>query len=237
MLELIHLKKQLANFELSIDITLSIDRTTAIFGISGSGKTTLINLLSGLSKPDKGIIRLNGHTFNDSEKKCFIPASKRKIGYIFQDARLFPHYNVKRNLTYGMKKNEQQSFNQVVELLNIDKLLTRYPSTLSGGEKQRVAIGRALLSSPELLLMDEPLSSLDLPLKQELLSYLEFLPHETKIPIIYVSHSLNEIRRIAQQVMLIKEGKLQALVSVDEITTNPIFAPWQMTTLNDDLLD
>ena len=209
MLE-INLTKTLGEFQLEADLQIPAQGVTAVFGLSGSGKTSLINMISGLLTPDSGFIRLNGKTLVDRAQHINLAPNKRHIGYVFQDARLFPHYTVKGNLCYGMKKKSAVDFQQVLHLLGIEALLKRYPATLSGGEKQRVAIGRALLTDPEILLMDEPLSALDLPRKRELLAYLHALSHKIRIPILYVSHSPDEIKALAQRVILMDNGKVTA---------------------------
>ena len=173
----INIEKQLGQLQLKVYTHLPLQGVTAVFGRSGAGKTSLVNLLGGLTTPDKGEISL-GDTLLFKHKTVNLPPEKRRIGYVFQEARLFPHYSVKGNLTYGMRYKAPELFDKVVSLLGIEKLLSRYPSTLSGGEKQRVAIGRALLTSPQMLLMDEPLASLDLPRKRELLPYLQTLAQE-----------------------------------------------------------
>ncbi|MBF0752178.1 MULTISPECIES: molybdenum ABC transporter ATP-binding protein ModC [unclassified Pasteurella] len=223
----INIKKQLGKLALEANLQLPIQGVTAIFGLSGAGKTALINLVSGLTKPDEGFIRLNDRTLVDTETQQNVPIHLRKIGYVFQDARLFPHYTVKGNLCYGVKNVSKEEFDYIVELLGINHLLKRYPLTLSGGEKQRVAIGRALLTDPEILLMDEPLSALDLPRKRELMHYLERLSQEIHIPILYVTHSLEELLRLADRVVLMENGKVRACDSVERIWNSTIFAPWK----------
>ena len=223
----INVKKQLGQLALQANIQVPEQGVTAIFGLSGSGKTSLINLVSGLIQPDEGFIRLNDRTLVDIESQESLPTHLRKIGYVFQDARLFPHYTVKGNLRYGMKNVSQDDFNYIVDLLGITYLLKRYPLTLSGGEKQRVAIGRALLAEPDILLMDEPLSALDVPRKRELMQYLERLSKEINIPILYVTHSLDELLRLADRVVLMENGIVKAYDSVEKIWNSPIFAPWK----------
>lgn len=223
----INVKKQLGQLALQANIQVPDQGVTAIFGLSGSGKTSLINLVSGLIQPDEGFIRLNDRTLVDMETQESLPTHLRKIGYVFQDARLFPHYTVKGNLRYGMKNVSQDDFLYIVDLLGITHLLKRYPLTLSGGEKQRVAIGRALLTDPDILLMDEPLSALDVPRKRELMQYLERLSKEINIPILYVTHSLDELLRLADRVVLMENGIVKAYDSVEKIWNSPIFAPWK----------
>ena len=154
---------------LQICETLPASGITAVFGVSGAGKTSLINAISGLTRPQAGRIVLNGRVLNDTAQRICLAPEQRRIGYVFQDARLFPHYKVRGNLQYGMAKSMVSQFDKLVDLLGIAPLLDRLPGRLSGGEKQRVAIGRALLTAPELLLLDEPLASLDIPRKRELL--------------------------------------------------------------------
>lgn len=187
---------------------------TALFGPSGSGKTTLVNLIAGLIRPNEGRIVAGDRVLADSERRIMLPASRRRIGYVFQDARLFPHLTVKQNLRYGRffapRGERYVGEDVVIDLLGIRHLLDRRPDGLSGGEKQRVAIGRALLASPRLLLMDEPLASLDEPRKAEILPYIERLRDEGGIPIVYVSHSVAEVARLATEIVVLREGKVAA---------------------------
>ena len=223
----IDVKKQLGTLPLEAHLDIPSQGVTALFGLSGSGKSSLINLVSGLIDPAEGVISLNDRElFNSAENSC-VPINQRNIGYVFQDARLFPHYTVNGNLRYGMKNTSKDEFNYIVELLGIGHLLKRYPITLSGGEKQRVAIGRALLTDPEILLMDEPLSALDLPRKRELMNYLERLSKEINIPILYVTHSLDELLRLAERVVLLTNGKVEAYDVLENIWESPLFLPWK----------
>lgn len=226
MLE-INVKKRLGSLDLEVDVVVPSQGVTALFGLSGSGKSSLINLVSGLIALDQGYIKLNNRTLANSQTKCHLPPERRQMGYVFQDARLFPHYTVKGNLAYGMKHVNQAQYQEIIELLGIGGLLKRYPLTLSGGEKQRVAIGRALLTQPELLLMDEPLAALDLPRKHELLDYLDRLAKEIQIPILYVSHSLEELLRLAQRVILLQQGKVQAYGELESVWNSAHFLPWK----------
>ncbi|PHM52781.1 molybdenum ABC transporter ATP-binding protein ModC [Xenorhabdus sp. KK7.4] len=225
MLEL-NFEQHLGDLHMQVDTTLPAESITAIFGLSGAGKTSLINAIAGLTRPQKGRITLNQRILVDTEHKIFLPPEKRRIGYVFQDARLFPHYRVKGNLQYGMSPDMQPHFGKIVELLGIEHLLSRFPITLSGGEKQRVAIGRALLTGPELLLMDEPMASLDLPRKRELLPYLEKLSEDIKIPILYVSHNLDEIIHLADNVVVMDKGKIRMSGTLEEVWSNSILRPW-----------
>ncbi|WP_150539605.1 molybdenum ABC transporter ATP-binding protein ModC [Actinobacillus vicugnae] len=233
----INLHQTLGQLELDINLDIPNKGVTAIFGRSGAGKSSFINLIAGLSVPQKGVIRLNQQTLFDSEKGINIAPEKRRIGYVFQEHRLFPHYTVEQNLKYGYKRSDFSHFSQIVQLLGIEHLLTRYPASLSGGEKQRVAIGRALLSEPQLLLMDEPLSALDLPRKQELMNYLSKLARQIKIPILYVSHSLDEIIRLADNLILLEQGKIVAFDSVSKVWHSPAFAAWQPESQKMSLLE
>ncbi|TQS73873.1 molybdenum ABC transporter ATP-binding protein [Rhodobacteraceae bacterium] len=200
---------------------------TALFGPSGAGKTTLINAISGLLRPDTGQIRIGGQVLFDSTTGRFIPPERRRIGYVFQDPRLFPHLNVRRNLTYGArfapKGATGPDFDQVTELLGITKLLDRRTADLSGGEKSRIAIGRALLAKPQLLLMDEPLAALDAPRRGEILPFLERV-RDMGVPIIYVSHAMAEVARLADTVVLIKDGKVRATGTVSDLLSDPDLA-------------
>lgn len=201
----------------SVNASFIADGTgiTALFGRSGAGKTSVIHMIAGLVRPDSGRIIVNGKTYFDSGKGVDIPPHKRRFGYVFQDGRLFPHLSVKSNLTYGLKlvppSESYIEFDQVVELLGIGHLLDRRPAKLSGGEKQRVAIGRALLTSPHLLLMDEPLASLDDERKSEVLPFVARLPKAFSVPILYVSHSVDEIRNLADRVVVMDSGSTVAM--------------------------
>ena len=225
MLEL-NFSQTLGNHCLTINETLPANGITAIFGVSGAGKTSLINAISGLTRPQKGRIVLNGRVLNDADKGICLTPEKRRVGYVFQDARLFPHYKVRGNLRYGMAKSMVDQFDKLVTLLGIEPLLERLPGSLSGGEKQRVAIGRALLTAPELLLLDEPLASLDIPRKRELLPYLQRLTREINIPMLYVSHSLDEILHLADRVMVLENGQVKAFGALEEVWGSSVMNPW-----------
>jgi molybdate transport system ATP-binding protein len=194
---------------------------TALFGPSGSGKTTIINAIAGLLHPDHGRITNGSQTLLDAHTN--LPPHRRRIGYVFQDSRLFPHLTVRQNLLYGRHFNPQDkpTLTQVVTLLGIAPLLNRRPTTLSGGERQRVAIGRALLSNPQILLMDEPLAALDDTRKSEILPYIEQLRDSTAIPILYVSHSVAEITRLATHVILLQNGQIRQSGSVAQVFSDP----------------
>lgn len=225
MLEL-NFTQRLGDHTLTLNAHLPASGITAIFGVSGAGKTSLINAIGGLTKPQEGSITLNGRVLSDAENKIHLPPEKRRIGYVFQDARLFPHYRVRGNLKYGMAKSLRPEFDNLVRLLGIEALLSRFPASLSGGEKQRVAIGRALLTAPEILLMDEPLASLDLPRKRELLPYLQKLAKTVNIPILYVSHSLDEILQLADNVLVLDNGGVKALGTVEKVWASSAMRPW-----------
>lgn len=207
-------------FELEASFASS-GRLTALFGPSGSGKSSLISVIAGLTRPDRGRVEVDGRVLIDTKAGIFIPMHKRRIGMVFQEALLFPHMSVAHNLRFGRwftpAAEHYADFDAVVELLGIGALLERRPGKLSGGEKQRVAIGRALLASPKLLLMDEPLASLDDARKAEILPYIERLRDETKIPIVYVSHSIAEVARLASDVVVLAEGKVMACGAAGEI--------------------
>lgn len=223
----IRLKKQLGNLCIDTDLNLQESGITALFGRSGAGKTSIINLIAGLQTPDTGKIVIGERVVFDAEQNINLAPEKRQIGYVFQGSRLFPHYTVSGNLRYGQRSKASQQLTLIAELLGIEHLLHRYPAALSGGEQQRVAIGRALLSNPAMLLMDEPLASLDEPRKKELLPYIEQLVKEVNIPIIYVSHSLDELLRLADQMVLLDQGKVVHCGAVADIWNSDAMLPWQ----------
>lgn len=201
---------------------------TALFGRSGSGKSTLVNAVAGLLRPDKGRIMLDGTVLLDTELGRMLPPQRRRMGYVFQDGRLFPHMTVRQNLLYGRwfaPKGQGAAIGRIVDLLGIGALLDRRPGGLSGGEKQRVAIGRAILSNPRLLLMDEPLAALDEARKAEILPYLERLRDEVRLPILYVSHSVAEVARLATTVILMEAGRVTAQGPAIEMLADPAIAP------------
>lgn len=222
-------KKLERGFQLSAEFASS-GRLTALFGRSGAGKTTLVNLIAGLVRPDSGRIAIDDHVLFDKAAGIDLPASQRRIGYVFQEGRLFPHMSVQSNLLYGRHltpiDRQWGSLDQVVDLLGIGHLLKRRPAALSGGEKQRVAIGRALLASPRLLLMDEPLASLDQQRKEEILPYIERLRDEMRLPIVYVSHAIEEIARIADTMIVLGEGRVIAGGPVGEILARTDLRPF-----------
>lgn len=222
----INVKKRLNSFTFTFNQTLDCQGITAILGVSGSGKSTLITLINGLLKPDHGSIKFNDNLLVDVEKNYYVAAQHRRIGTVFQDPLLFPHLKVNKNLTYGMPANMTKRFDEIIEVLNIKHILHRYPAMLSGGEKQRVAIGRAVLTNPQLLLMDEPLSALDMPRKKELMVYIQQLVNEMKIPIIYVTHNINEVKKLASHVAIIDQGKLYQYGDTTTILQNDYLADW-----------
>ena len=209
----VDVEKTLGEFSVAANFT-SDSGTTALFGPSGAGKTSIANMIAGLLKPGRGRIELDGEVLFDSAAGINVPAHRRGAGYVFQDGRLFPHFSVRRNLDYGrwMRRlpRDAAAFGHICELLDIGALLDRRPGALSGGERQRVALGRALLMKPRLLLLDEPLASLDRARKREILPYFERLRDEAKVPMIYVSHDPDEVRRIASRVVLLEDGRVKA---------------------------
>jgi molybdate transport system ATP-binding protein len=209
----VNISKRLGEF--AIDASFASEgRVTGLFGASGAGKTSLINMIAGLLRPDRGTIVVDGETLDDTAMKLHVPVHRRRIGYVFQDARLFPHLNVRQNLDYGRRMNrlagDAAQESRVTELLDIGNLMDRRPGRLSGGERQRVALGRALLSQPRLLLLDEPLGSLDEERKEEILPYLVRLRDEAGIPMVYVSHDASEMRQLATHVVTLQRGRVIA---------------------------
>lgn len=209
------------DFTLDVDFQGASSGVTALFGPSGAGKTSVVNIVAGLLRPDAGRIAVNGFCLFDSARRIDLPPEKRRIGYVFQDGRLLPHMSVHSNLTYGMRRTPVGrrfvKFDAVVDLLGIGHLLARRPARLSGGEKQRVAIGRALLTSPALLLMDEPLASLDAARKAEVLPFIMRLGRELAIPILYVSHAMDEILNLAARLVMIQNGRITAFGDVENL--------------------
>ncbi|SFO53967.1 molybdate transport system ATP-binding protein [Bradyrhizobium sp. Ghvi] len=217
----VDVEKQLGEFSLSASFS-SEGRVTGLFGASGAGKTSLINMIAGILRPDRGTIVIDGETVDDTAAGIHVPTWRRRIGYVFQDARLFPHLNVAQNLDYGRRMNRLASDpaqrTRVIELLDIGALLDRRPGKLSGGERQRVALGRALLSKPRLLLLDEPLGALDEARKLEILPYLVRLRDEANIPMVYVSHDVAELRQLATQIVMLRQGRVTSFGGVKVLT-------------------
>jgi molybdate transport system ATP-binding protein len=201
-------------FTLDVDLRLPGRGVTALFGQSGSGKTTCLRCMAGLEKPRSGYLRVNGELWLDTSSKVAVPTHRRALGYVFQEASLFPHLSVLGNLRFGLKRipvaQRKVDLEQAAVLLGIDHLLARMPSGLSGGERQRVGVARALLASPRLLLMDEPLAALDEARKREILPYLERLHDELDIPVLYVSHSTEEVARLADHLVVLEGGRVLA---------------------------
>ncbi|MBX3326910.1 MAG: molybdenum ABC transporter ATP-binding protein [Nitrospira sp.] len=215
---------QFPSFHLDVELDVPMSGITAIFGPSGSGKTTLLRCLAGLEQAPNGFIQLGEEVWQNERLGRCVPLYQRPIGYVFQEPRLFPHYDVRANLLYGYKRVPPHARRitpaQVVEILGIEHLLERRIHKLSGGEQQRVAIGRALLTSPKLLLLDEPLASLDIQRKQELLPYIRQLHEHLHIPVLYVSHAIAEILQLADRVVLLKDGKITAAGALNEMITS-----------------
>jgi molybdate transport system ATP-binding protein len=219
----VELHQRLGDF--TLDANFAFGETpgvTALFGRSGAGKSTIIQGIAGLSRPGRGRIVLNGETLLDTARGIFVPARARRIGVVFQDARLFPHLCVRTNLLYGWRRagasRDPHSIARIVALLGLEGLLARKPHALSGGERSRVALGRALLMNPRALLLDEPLAALDAPRKAEILPYLERLARETKIPVLYVSHALDEVARLADRMVVVADGHVVAEGSLFDVT-------------------
>ncbi len=214
----VNVEKQLGDFKLEASFT-SNGLVTGLFGNSGAGKTSIINMIAGLVAPDRGRISLDGEDLDDTATGLHIPPHRRRIGYVFQDARLFPHLSVRQNLDYGRRMNgfdpDDAAEKHTVDLLDIGHLLDRRPGQLSGGERQRVALGRALLAKPRLLLLDEPLGALDDERKAEILPYFVRLRDEASVPMVLVSHDAGEMRQLATNVVMLKRGKVVASGGVE----------------------
>ena len=211
MMLAVDVEKRLGAFTLAARFATAAGGT-ALFGASGAGKTTIVNMIAGLVAPDRGHIALDDETWFDSANRIDVPAHRRNVGYVFQEGRLFPHLNVAQNLRFGRwmrgLRHDPEVEARIVALLDLAPLLARRPGKLSGGERQRVAIGRALLMRPRLLLLDEPLASLDAARKAEILPYLERLRDEARVPLVYVSHQADEVKRVATTVVRIESGRV-----------------------------
>jgi molybdate transport system ATP-binding protein len=220
----VDVSKKLGDFSLQASFA-SEGRVTGLFGASGAGKTSLINMIAGLLRPDRGVVTLDGEILDDTSARVHVRPHRRRIGYVFQDARLFPHLDVRQNLDYGRRMNrlaeDPAQRERIVDLLDIGDLLDRRPGHLYGRERQRVAFGRALLSKPRLLLLDEPLGSLDEGRKVEILPYLVRLRDEAGIPMVYVSHDAAELRQLATQIVLLRRGQIAAFGGVKVLTGAP----------------
>ncbi|WP_147109294.1 molybdenum ABC transporter ATP-binding protein [Tateyamaria sp. syn59] len=213
------LRNRFGDFDLDVAFEAG-PGVTALFGRSGAGKTTIVNAVAGLLRPDHAQITLDGERFDS------LPVHRRRVGYVFQDARLFPHMSVADNLDYASRYGARASDRpRIIEMLGIGTLLDRPPATLSGGEKQRVALGRALLSNPRLLLMDEPLAALDAPRKAEILPYLDRLKAETGLPILYVSHAVDEVARLADHMVLLADGRVARAGPLFDVMADPAAVP------------
>jgi molybdate transport system ATP-binding protein len=214
-------ERRLGEFRLDVRLSVPSRGVSALFGRSGSGKTSIVNMLAGLIRPDRGRIVLDQTVLFDSESGADLPPERRRLGYVFQEGRLFPHLSVRNNLLYGHRRAPVRegaaTAEEIIDLLGIGHLLDRRPLSLSGGEKQRVAIGRALLAHPRLLLMDEPLASLDAARKEEILPFVERLRDHFRLPIVYVTHDLSEIVRLADTVALVAGGRVTAVGGVDDV--------------------
>jgi molybdate transport system ATP-binding protein len=224
----VQLSQSFESFDLDVGFDVP-EGLTVLFGASGSGKTTVVNAVAGLSRPDVARISAQGRVLVDSTSDVFLPAYRREIGYIFQEGRLFPHLTVQKNLLYGRRlarhRTDGVSFDRVVELLGLSDLLTRQPKHLSGGEQQRVAIGRALLARPKMILADEPLAALDEPRKAEIMPYFEMLRDDFSLPILYVSHSIAEVARLATTVVALENGRVTRVGPAAEVLGDPAFKP------------
>jgi molybdate transport system ATP-binding protein len=207
----VSLRHDFPGFSLAVDFAMPRAGVTALFGPSGAGKTTIVNAIAGTFRPREGRIVIAGRTVLDTRKGVFVPPQQRRAGMVFQDARLFPHMSVRDNLLFGWRrapvKADAGQIDRVIDLLGVAHLMGRRPRMLSGGEKSRVALGRALLSSPQILLLDEPLAALDSQRRGEILPYLERLRDETRLPMLYVSHSLDEVARLADDIVVVKGGR------------------------------
>ena len=210
----VNIRHDFAGFSLAVDFAVAEPGVTALFGRSGAGKSQTVQAIAGLMRPKSGVIALNGQTVLDTGRGTFVAPRFRRVGYVFQDSRLFPHMSVTSNLLYGWRRNGhpggERAVSELVELLGVGHLLDRRPSALSGGERQRIALGRALLADPQVLLLDEPMAALDAERKAEIMPYLERLRDEARIPILYVSHSLEEVTRLADHMILLAAGKVAA---------------------------
>ncbi len=220
----VDVRRRRADFELDAAFQAATPGVVALFGRAGCGKTTLVNIIAGLLRPDAGSVRLHDVTWVDVAARRELPAERRRVGYVFQDARLFPHLTVHGNLVYGQRRAPVAAgidLPHTVDLLGLGALLERRPHELSGGERQRVALGRALLSQPQLLLMDEPLASLDAPRREELLPYFEALRDRLRVPIVYVSHQFDEVLRLADHVVVMDAGRVAVQGDIGTVSRSP----------------
>lgn len=225
----VDIRHKIGKLDLNAQFDIAEPGITALFGPSGSGKTTIINAIAGLLRPDRGRITIHDRPVFDSMKRINLAPRKRRVGYVFQDARLFPHLSVAANLFFGHKRSDRPmtkaACDDVIGMLGIGSLLSRRPNLLSGGEKQRVSLGRALLGNPEILLLDEPLSALDQGRKNEIIPYLENLRDARQLPILYVSHAIDEVARLADHMVVMEGGKTLASGSVFDMLGRTDLAP------------
>ena len=225
----IAIAKGLGAFALDVAFATDQGRVTALFGASGAGKTATVRAIAGMVRPDRGHIRVRGETFFDEAAGLHLPPERRRVGYVFQDAKLFPHLTVRRNLLYGWRRaparERRTGVDDVVDLLGLADLLDRHPRSLSGGERQRVALGRALLAQPRILLMDEPLAALDAPRKAEILPFIERLRDALDLPIVYVSHAIDEVVRLADTLVVLEAGRVTAAGPLIETMRRPALRP------------
>lgn len=217
----VSVRKQVGTFHLKAEFKV-MGKRIGIFGPSGSGKSTLMLLLSGLLKPDEGYILLDGVPLFESKKRIHVPPEKRRIGVVFQQAHLFPHMSVKRNLMYGYKRISVSDRKiepvSLIEVLSLGPLLDRNVSKLSGGERQRVALGRTMLACPRLILMDEPLTGLDQDMKYQIIPYLKRVLDEFDVPLMFISHSLKEMRLMTDKVLVFKDGTVESLLPIEDLS-------------------
>lgn len=220
----VEVRRRLGNFALDVAFAAPTPGIVALYGRSGCGKTSTVNLIAGLADPDQGRIALDGEVLADVGRGLFVRAEDRRIGYVFQDGRLFPHLDVRGNLRYGLRRARgapRISLEQVGSLLGLAELLDRRVAGLSGGERQRVALGRALLSQPRLLLLDEPLAAVDAARREDVLPYLERLRDELRIPMVYVSHQFDEVARLATHVVVLEAGRVAVAGDLTQVAGNP----------------
>ena len=225
----VSLRHRFGPFELDSAFRIEKHGVTALFGPSGSGKTTIINMVAGLLRPDHGRIVIDSEVLLDTDAQIFVPARLRRTGYVFQDSRLFPHLTVENNLLFGARRAPggatPPALADIVDLLGLAPLLGRKPAKLSGGEKSRVALGRALLSGARLLLLDEPLAALDAKRKSEIIPWLERLRDSVRLPMIYVTHSIDEVSRLAENLIVLHDGRVAASGSVFDLLSDPALGP------------
>lgn len=213
----VQLEKEYPQFAIRADFNADAGSISALFGRSGAGKTSIVDMIAGLTRPDAGKIEIGGDVLFDAAAGINLPPEKRRVGYVFQNSRLFPHMNVRRNLLYGASAAAGADFRQIAHLLDLEPLMNRSPVKLSGGERQRVAIGRALLSQPRLLLMDEPLAGIDVQRRNEILPFLDRLRAEVDLTMLYVSHEIEEVIRLADNMILVSDGTIAASGAVEDI--------------------